>query len=206
MKDFITVPLFPKTIGINKIDFDTDKFVSNFEKIKFTRTEQQDSYNAWVYPDMYFLNSYPDLKENITNYFNKFKNEILKLETTDFSITTSWITKTTQGGSCQYHNHRNCVYSGVLYFDNYEGGDLVFNDSGINNSSFLLNDPVEYNIHNFKTFTVRPDKGIVVFFPSELMHKIQPYTGKKNRYSVAFNFLPSGTIGLGDSQVNLQLF
>jgi hypothetical protein len=34
-----------------------------------------------------------------------------------FKITTSWISKTIKDQISMYHNHKNCMYSGVYYPD-----------------------------------------------------------------------------------------
>jgi hypothetical protein len=68
----------------------------------------------------------------------------------------------------------------------------------------MVNEPSEWNIYNYQSFVIQPDKNLLVFFPSDLKHKINVYTGLKDRYSVAFNLIPVGTIGLGDSSVTIS--
>ena len=50
--------------------------------------------------------------------------------------------------SCGYmHNHKNCVYTGVLYFQ--DGiGSIQFSNENIIPESIMLYEPSEYNLYN----------------------------------------------------------
>ena len=114
------------------------------------------------------------------------------------------MTKTLTGGYCQFHSHKKCYYSGVLYFDSYETGDLVFKKSSLSNS-IKINEPEEWNIYNYDNFFIKPQKNLIVFFPSYLEHKINLYSNFEDRFSLAFNLFPYGKMGSGDSTVNIKL-
>ena len=49
---------------------------------------------------------------------------------------------------------------------------------------------------------MKPFKGLLTFFPSEVYHKVQETDLK--RTSMAFNFIPTGTYGPGDSRVSIN--
>ena len=53
----------------------------------------------------------------------------------------------------------------------------------------------EYNETNSTTWTYVPKNGDIYLFPSFLKHSVEKNLNKKNRYSLAFNFLPSGKFG-----------
>ena len=45
----------------------------------------------------------------------------------DFEITTSWLTVSKKNEQSTFHNHNNCMYSGVFYLQTDENsGDIVF--------------------------------------------------------------------------------
>ena len=44
---------------------------------------------------------------------------------------------------------------------------------------------------------------MIIFFPSDIQHKIAENKTNKDRYSLAFNFYPVGNIGVRDSNVKL---
>lgn len=199
-------PLFPSVVGASVLDSRVDKYHDVLKSEEFTSDSRR-----YAAPDSNpsisrkVLDKHLELKNIILQEFKKFKNETLKLSTTDFKITTSWMTKTTPGGYCHYHNHKNCYYSGVMYLDNHESGDLVFKNVLTNLHSICVNPADEWTQETYQTFYIRPQKNLVVFFPSYIEHKIDLYTGKPTRYSLAFNFHPTGKFGEADSYIEMDV-
>jgi hypothetical protein len=67
------------------------------------------------------------LKIKILKHFDIYKNTILNYENTNFLISSSWFTKTSMSESGNFHNHSNCMFSGVFYINvNKESGDISF--------------------------------------------------------------------------------
>jgi len=140
------------------------------------------------------------LKDEIYNNIKNYVNNIMKLKT-DVQFTTSWATKTSTNGYSQKHNHSNSFLSGVYY----PIGDKNFNIKFYKKNSFW----------NFKTFEVNnlnadgyginvAENGILLLFQSDLEHSIERNLSDKIRYSIAFNTLPLGEIGSGDSKINYK--
>jgi uncharacterized protein (TIGR02466 family) len=197
-------PLFSSPIFIMNLEECLDDFYNKFKnEYDFTKTK---SFETSQSKSKNILNNHLELKEIILNYFNLYKDNILKYESTDFEITTSWITKTSKEAQSKLHNHRNCCFSGILYFDTIEnGGKLRFDDTGLTPSSFLLNNPSEFNIYNSQSWRISPKKNMIVFFPSYLYHQIETNNSNIIRYSLAFNIMPINTFGHVDSKVNLKV-
>jgi uncharacterized protein (TIGR02466 family) len=207
MTNFEILPVFPSVISANKINEDISTLWKHVETLTFFRSNADDTHLVYSSNDMQILNSMPDIKKILLEYFYEFKDTVLKLSTTEFDITTSWITKTEPGGFCQYHAHKNAYYSGVLYpskTNSPGSGELLFTDVGIKNETILINDPTEWNLLNSRRIVIEPDTNLLVFFPSSLRHRISKYTGTENRYSLAFNLFPLGSLGSGDSSINLK--
>lgn len=208
MSDFEVLPVFPSVISAVKISEDLTDFWNISQTIDFFRSHADDTHLVYSSKNMKILDDNIEIKRIMLKYFYEFKNKILRLESTDFDITTSWITKTESDGFCQYHCHRNSYYSGVLYndsTDHRDSGNLLFTDSGVKEESILVNEPTESNILNSKRLVIEPEKNLLIFFPSNLRHRISRYTGKDPRYSLAFNLFPIGKIGNGDSTLDLNL-
>lgn len=208
MSEFEILPVFPSVISATKLENHHENFWDDVKNLDFFRSTADDTHLVYSSKDMKILESYINLKHNVLDFFYEFKNEILKLESTDFDVTTSWVTKTETGGFCQYHCHKNSYYSGVLYndkTDRLDSGNLLFTDAGIKEESILVNQPSDWNILNSKRIVVEPDKNLLIFFPSFLRHRISKYTGLTPRYSLAFNIFPIGKIGDGDSYIDLNL-
>jgi uncharacterized protein (TIGR02466 family) len=194
-------PIFSSPIFTMNLEEYLDDFYDKFEN-EYNFISPKNSL-CFVSERKNVLNDHLELKEIILNYFNLYKDNILKYESTDFEITTSWITKTSEGDQSHLHHHKNSCFSGILYFDTIEnGGNLIFNNIGLITSSFLLNKPSEFNIYNSPSWNISPKKNMIVFFPSYLYHQIQRHNSKIIRYSLAFDIMPTNIFGNLDYKVN----
>jgi len=199
-------PLFPSVVGVSVLNQNVQKYFNALTREEFdTEGRRHDSPDSYASVSKKVLDKHHELRNIILQEFIKFKNETLKLTTTDFDITTSWMTRTGDGGYCHYHNHKNCYYSGTLYFDNCESGDLLFKNFLPDLTSICVNPADEWNINTYQVFYIRPQKNLITFFPSYINHKIDCYYGKTPRYSLAFNFHPVGCYGESDSYIEIKL-
>ena len=146
---------------------------------------------------------YKNLKKEIMKEFYYYAHGILNYKNNKFKMTTSWFTKSNRNQESIYHNHNNCMFSGVLYLKiNDNSGGINFNN--YENFRFQLI-PTKYDMLNGKDYTIKPKTGTIVFFPSEMHHKILQNESNEERVSLAFNFLPVGHIGGdGDSQAIIK--
>jgi hypothetical protein len=111
--DYKITQLFSPLIFESKLKNNYDTV---FEELKLnTLFVQHQTAECYVSTTFNILDNYPELKMDVMEVFNFYKNDILKYESTEFKITTSWLTKVRPGGMSHYHNHKNCMYSGVLY-------------------------------------------------------------------------------------------
>lgn len=142
-----------------------------------------------------------DLKSLILNEFYIFKNEHMSYIHNDFKLTTSWLTSTAPGAKCNFHNHHHCMFSGVLYVKTpVNSGNIVFDPH--ENYRYDLKVGV-YNINNSRSWWIPPERGNIIFFDSSLFHKIEVNKSNEERISLAFNFIPIGEMGVGDSRLEL---
>jgi uncharacterized protein (TIGR02466 family) len=202
MPDIDVLPLFPSVVGIGFLEGNLSSVYGRLKDLEY-HTLDGGNNNSYVSKTLKVLDNELELKNLILNTFSNFKNDVLKLHTTDFTITTSWMTKTHPNGYSQFHSHKNSYYSAVIYFETHSDGHLVFDNSHSNYQSIQPNDPTEYNLFNTESFHFTPKENLIVMFPSYLKHKVDIYTGDKNRYSLAVNFFPSGVFGKGDSSLRI---
>lgn len=201
-------PLFPKVVYVGEIP---DIFENEYDILKnnyeFRKTYSEIDKCSELSKNLYILNDFPNLKECILSSFLDFNNNVFKYFDTDFEITTSWITKTEKDSQSEYHIHANSYYSGILYFDDQKSpekvGNLEFID--VNSNQILPNDPNQFNIYNSTSWSIQPSKNKLVFFPSNLYHKISVHKSETPRYSLAFNFFPTNNFGANDSQLNIKM-
>ena len=200
---FDVVPLFSSPLGITKIEED----MSALDKIKWHKHTITNDSGSQISESSRLLNEFPKEKDIILKYFNEYKDKLFCFNNTKFKLYSSWSTKCERGQSSDLHNHTNSMFSGVYYLDDIEenvGGDLQFSNIGINQSGHNVV-ATQLNSFNSDSFTIKPAKNVIVFFPSYIFHKITPYKGLKDRYSIAMNFMPTGKIGYGDSNLEIEI-
>ena len=92
--------------------------------------------------------------------------------------------------SPHHHTGYGTLLSGVFYVDTFKNsGNIVF----INNDnllSILYDKKVkEYNEYTSSTWFVTPENNLSIFFPSNLIHYVQPNLNKKEkRMCISFNY------------------
>jgi hypothetical protein len=69
------------------------------------------------------------------------------------------------------------------------------------NKSQFFTPPTKYNIYNSNEWTISPQNDYLIIFFSQLRHKIILNNSDENRYSLAFNLIPKGKFGAGDSKI-----
>ena len=199
------MPLFASNLVINQVD---DKFNNiNINNINFEPSGTEDQ-SSEISDSLYVINDYPELGIEIIKIFQQYTVDVLKLKN-QFTISTSWFTKMKPGDTCRFHQHHNCFYSGLYYFDDYEenSGNICFlNPLTRFNNFLIIPDKSDLNIHNSNDWSIKPEKNMVLFFPSYLEHAILDNTSKKSRHSLAFNIVPMGKYGNGDSTYNTDWF
>ena len=202
MNEIEIFPLFACNVFLSTISED----LSILQKAKDQDFHQSTFGNGnFASNNLKVLENFPSVKEIIKRHFNDIRDNVLKYNDTEFEFTTSWITKFIQGSSCQFHGHLNSLYSGILYFDEYDDdcGHLEFDSPFITNQIYVK--PNEYNIVNSNSYKFKPKKNLLITFPSFLRHRVCTHFSKNDRYSLAFNLIPVGNIGSNDSRVNIDL-
>lgn len=100
-----------------------------------------------------------------------------------------WANIMTHGNYHRLHNHPDSHWSGVYYIDTgtpdpdqSPNGYLQFNDPrpGANRIS-------SKSLELTPTYSVAPQSGLMVIFPSYLEHYVHPFFGVGERVSIAFN-------------------
>ena len=203
--------LFSKVICLSNLQLTKEEeliiedYINKTEFIQYGNSNQINTNPVQGTNDRYvFKNSSLHFLQNkILEQFNDFKNNILNYKNNEFVINTSWITKSNKNQYGDFHNHNHCMFSGVYYYKVPENsGNIKFNN--FEDKRFTLV-PEKYNIYNSSSYTINTKKDLLIFFPSEMYHKIQFNNSEKgDRYSIAFNLLPIGEIGLGDSKLTLK--
>jgi len=190
LSNLFTIPLVQL-----KIEEDTDELKNCTDIIMSHDQNVEGSGNN----EYRVLENYPKIKKLFLEIFEEYANVSLGYQN-KFEITSSWITKTTKSVSSVFHNHKNCAFSGVYYFDEYDkdSATIGFLNPLSDLSSYMLNTR-ELNPVNANYVAIEPSEKCLIFFPSYLKHRINAHKSDKPRYSLAFNIAPIGNYGGGDS-------
>jgi uncharacterized protein (TIGR02466 family) len=196
-------PIFPQAVlGLTKLKVDPSKVLKHIENIEFRMTGASTVKEADVYISKNYsiLEEVSYLRNEIYNNIKNYLNNIMKLKI-NIQFTTSWVTKTLPNGYSHKHSHYNSFLSGVYY----PMGDKNFNIKFYRKNNFWGVEPIENNNLNADWYNITIDKdSVLILFPSHLEHSIEKNLSDKVRYSIAFNTLPLGEIGVGDSKINFK--
>ena len=198
-----SLPLFPSPVLKLYVEENTDQLNKHIEKADFIRTTAFGSNWSYTSSDVRLLKKYPRIEKILLNKFKRVAKENFYYKN-DFVISTSWMAKTDPGGYSQMHMHKNSFYSGVYYFDEYDNDSsaLEFENPLTAYPDFQLI-PTEFNIMNSNSWKIWPEKNLLVLFPSYLRHGVLKNKSNETRYSLAFNIVPVGKYGEGDSAYDL---
>lgn len=125
----------------------------------------------------------------------------LKENSFNIEFHNAWANKNYKGSWNAPHLHNGCYYSGVLYIqaDGDEGMFRALDTDHKVVGSFPSTPRMA------ESWSVQPRTGVLLLFPSALMHMVEPNLTDKPRYSISFNFnvhlRQSGKIG--DAMQNL---
>ena len=198
--------LFPKVVAHAKVHL-TENQELDIEKVynetKFCSTRPFDKANVVEMSEsLNIMDELPILKEKCLTIFNSFKNSIMRQESTQFKMTTSWFTKTRPGQNNGFHKHGNQDYSMVFYFKNPKKVQITFEDLNPGHNREITS--TELNQLNRGDWTFDMGNNELLIFPSEVYHKIQPFDGEGVRKSIAMNLTATGEFGFGDSKINVR--
>ena len=200
------LPVFASNLTFATLD---DEFnIIDKDSIKFRPSQNNKDQTSEISEHMYVLEDYPKLGFKILEIFNQYTDQILHLKNR-FSFSTSWFTKMKPDDFCRFHYHDNAFYSGLFYFDDYTetSGDICFLNPLNQFSNFCVGSKKgKGNNYNAREYLVTPQKNMLLFFPSYLWHTILNNHSDKPRYSLAFNLIPLGHYGSGDSTYNTEWF
>jgi len=108
---------------------------------------------------------------------------------TNVSIDNLWIMKNKKNDWNVPHTHPYSNFSGIYYVKvPKKGGELFFirNDMacGFSNNYLFIEDQSTHDI-----YSIKPEKGMLILFPSYLLHMVAPHKENVDRICVAFNIL-----------------
>jgi uncharacterized protein (TIGR02466 family) len=194
MNDFEILPLFPLAVLKTKMKRSLTKAelksVNKFKTNMRTNIGNQHSLDTFVLDKPEFK----DIREFIDLAIEDYMDNIVqpKYDTSCY-VTQSWLNWTEPGGFHHSHYHPNSFISGVFYINANGNSDRI--DFAKEKHDHFDIEAGEYNLYNSKTWWVGVSTGVLVLFPSHIIHSVPATEGGDVRISLAFNTYLKGQLG-----------
>jgi uncharacterized protein (TIGR02466 family) len=199
--DHEIIELFPTPVYATRLPERLSSVISFFDNQKLNEEADEDNYGQHS-KDTYILDhpECKDLSSFILQEVYKFGSDILGYDYDSYKFSQSWVSYKQPGQHHSAHTHPNSLISGVFYY-----GPIQPNTPAINfhksvgglNASYIkpkVKLKVSKYLETNSAFNVEP--GLMILFPSHLMHSVPVNKTDVVRCSLAFNVVP--TIGFGD--------
>lgn len=191
--------IFPETILEYQLSFKDDS-VLNYLKYKHEFKESLHGFSYSLKDDSILDNkSLTSLKKQILDCCDHFINNKFKYDV-KCKIVDSWATQCESGGVTDRHNHANSWISGVFYPDLGESKIKFFKNFY---TDFFNVTTKEFNVYNAESMVFSFKKNTLLLWKSYIQHESVAFIGEGKRYSIAFNIMPVGTIGMSTSRLTL---
>ena len=200
--------LFPTPVFESEIPLE-DKWLEHVKKLDYDRTAMD---NGYISRDRDIF-SHPELrslKHQISDASKFFAYQFLKVERYIYiDVCRAWGIKHMPNDWAQNHCHMNAVFSGIYYLDVHEhSGEVVIEKGQHATNCFMptLNpDVTHFNDITQQSWRLHPRNGMLVIFPSQVIHNVEKNLTDKERYAVAFDVFIRGTFGsYGGSNVTVK--
>lgn len=156
------------------------------DKIKFEETE----------PNQSVLSNF-ELRSSILNKLSSAIDECILIlkdqygfkKNLNLQIKKSWVNLNTCNSTLRPHLHIDSVFSGVYYVSCTEhSSKLTFINPIVPHPYVITHDMIDnYNSLNSALWSFNPKPGMLIIFPSWLIHCIENTNYKEDRISIAFN-------------------
>lgn len=201
VNNLFSIPLY--TSKLDPIDPVTMKKLKAFEYTENGYLNYDDQHFETADRHILDHEEFKSLRYQIQKHINHFVYEVIGAEKKQrWEITTSWVNKSPpKEGNHFVHYHANSLISGVLYLEvNKDTGAICFHKDKFYNNLWgetLCIDFETVTEYNTKVIGITPSQFDILLFPSFLTHSVLNNDSDIDRYSLAFNVFPRGTIGEG---------
>ena len=137
------------------------------------------------------LHTRPELGE-LVHYIKASVASVLKATKVvyeAFEITGCWANIAPPGGQHAMHSHPNNYLSGVYYAKVPEGGNAIQFEDPRTQCNVMMPPRSEYNETNSGRVSMPVETGLLVLFPSWLIHSVGVNRGNTERVSVSFDIM-----------------
>jgi uncharacterized protein (TIGR02466 family) len=182
IENIFPTPIYISQVDISGVNVDDVVMRPNADMVTLSETD--------------FLLDEPEyefLKSQIDEHMRHYYHGVLQYASAVYPVmTSSWLVKSLPNQESSWHIHTNSIFSGVLYLtDEPNSGDITFKEEL--NMILPFTPPIDNeNLYNRRFFSIKPQKGLLVMFPSTLTHKVGKNCSDEIRISIAFNYFLKG--------------
>ena len=129
------------------------------------------------------------LVDSIVQRVSELKSRLGFKDDVKIYLNNLWININQKSSFNRPHVHPGATLSGTYYVDcNINSGNLVFKHPSMGHQYSLKDESIiDFTEFNAATWTVLPEIGKLIIFPSWLEHYVEPNVSDQERISIAFN-------------------
>lgn len=181
-------PIFCSFLSSDIINLEVDLTTYCYDVVSrdFTcRGDTVSQSNFLDYSDVRFSN----LISLVEKSFNRLHKDLGLADSVTQVVSEYWININLNEKICFPHNHPNRLFSAVYYVKAEDNcGDLIFMNPNKLVCQNISDDCItDYNFYNATHWRVRPEKNLLIIFPSWLEHYVDKNMSGTDRISIAFN-------------------
>lgn len=205
------IDLFPTPLYITRVPDSFAQVGQFFFDQKLNDGDLVDQY-GWHSEDTYILNSTEceEFTKFIMEHVDYYGKTVLRHNTTGYRLSQSWVSVKAKGQHHTGHTHPNSIISGVFYFGTPDEKTpaIKFHKStaGINVS--YVQTPIDHSKpggkYSWEEFAIPFIPGVLLLFPSYLVHSVPTNLSENSRYSLAFNVVTEDRLGHNNSLTELK--
>lgn len=138
--------------------------------------------------------NYSYYNKELFSWFNQCLLDVKKdqfIDHIDLVITECWATKSSKFEKHHRHTHPNSIVSGILYLDD----SLAATEFYVPNPWAFMNDVIAATRIRKLNVSIKPEKGKLIIFPSNIEHDTKPNLSTMDRHTISFNTFIDGAIG-----------
>lgn len=190
IKNNETITLFEVKLYATKLkNIEHEKIKNHIKKLKKIPNNPIITSNEGGWHSPFFWYPFPTCLENLNKKIKEFVAKTARKEFEirgDTPIHNSWFICNKKGDFNSPHKHPPYTLTGMYYIEAPDNcGDVVFkNDMEMNNYATSYKN---LNTLNSKTFSVKPEKGLLLIFPAWLEHYVKVNKSNKERIVYGFN-------------------
>lgn len=202
------IDLFPNTIAVSHLTTLTDDVIAQAKTLIDNDAAEGIPGDGTYTREQQLLNNpvFGAVKAEITGlcleYAHAHSHDVRRI-----GICNSWGNSVAENENIRYHSHDNAYIGGVFYLTEGSAFNLLNPVGSELFGGFMPARKADSgdNFRAWDSFNIQPKPGRIILFPAGMKHSVLPSREAEKRYSIAFNAIPLGKIGIPTSMINIEL-